>query len=215
MESPADFYARLLSGSEAGPGPRSFPQLPPAASRTQSAAASHEAGSRGASGRLLPASAARPTTDSTAGLGRNGGGTLESWDGGGGANADGLGRQVPAYSISQSNVGYKLLKKAGWSEEHGLGAGEQGRLQPVVPQMKADKKGIGVTIKKPSVDADKAKRKRKRVGGVRKKDDDDEVPESVEQRSERRKALAHAEKDKLKEQAIRQYLAYAFAPDNV
>lgn len=52
----------------------------------------------------------------------------------------------PRYQIGQSNIGYKLLKKAGWTEEKGLGAAEQGRLKPLEPQLKQDKRGIGADV---------------------------------------------------------------------
>ncbi|CAN6458600.1 unnamed protein product [Victoria cruziana] len=46
-------------------------------------------------------------------------------------------------TIDSSNVGFQLLKKCGWKEGTGLGALEQGRLQPVEAYVKNNKRGLG------------------------------------------------------------------------
>ncbi|XP_068640920.1 uncharacterized protein [Aristolochia californica] len=51
-------------------------------------------------------------------------------------------------AISSSNIGFKLLKKCGWKEGTGLGIAEQGRLEPLQPQVKKNKRGLGSEEKK-------------------------------------------------------------------
>ena len=45
--------------------------------------------------------------------------------------------------ISERNVGYKLLKSAGWKEGTGLGAREQGRLDPIQIKCRTAQEGLG------------------------------------------------------------------------
>ncbi|XP_055327561.1 G patch domain and ankyrin repeat-containing protein 1 homolog [Paramacrobiotus metropolitanus] len=49
----------------------------------------------------------------------------------------------PCFAMSQSNVGFRLMKKIGWDESKGLGAEEDGRWYPVRTIFKQDKKGLG------------------------------------------------------------------------
>ena len=58
-------------------------------------------------------------------------------------------RELPAYGIARSNVGFQLLQKAGWVEGTGLGAAEQGRPEPVLPSQKQGRLGLGRAPKKP------------------------------------------------------------------
>ncbi|XP_020581720.1 SURP and G-patch domain-containing protein 1-like protein [Phalaenopsis equestris] len=51
-------------------------------------------------------------------------------------------------ALDSSNIGFQLLKKSGWKEGTGLGASEQGRLEPIQTQVKKNKCGIGAEIKK-------------------------------------------------------------------
>ncbi|XP_062201624.1 uncharacterized protein LOC133904139 isoform X1 [Phragmites australis] len=46
-------------------------------------------------------------------------------------------------TIGSSNIGFQLLKKSGWKEGTGLGAQEQGRLEPVETRVKNNKRGLG------------------------------------------------------------------------
>ncbi|GAB4839667.1 hypothetical protein Ancab_029193 [Ancistrocladus abbreviatus] len=48
-----------------------------------------------------------------------------------------------AAAIDSSNIGFQLLKKHGWKEGSGLGASEQGRLEPVEAYFKKNKRGLG------------------------------------------------------------------------
>ena len=47
------------------------------------------------------------------------------------------------YGIARSNVGYRLLKKAGWTEGAGLGAQEQGVAEPVAAWQQKGNLGLG------------------------------------------------------------------------
>ncbi|MCO5584365.1 hypothetical protein L7F22_038291 [Adiantum nelumboides] len=49
-------------------------------------------------------------------------------------------------SLTASNVGFRLLQKAGWREGSGLGVSEQGRLEPVDVFVKNDKRGLGAKV---------------------------------------------------------------------
>ncbi|XP_066338366.1 uncharacterized protein [Miscanthus floridulus] len=52
-------------------------------------------------------------------------------------------------AIGSSNIGFQLLKKSGWKEGTGLGAQEQGRLEPVETRVKNNKRGLGSKEPKP------------------------------------------------------------------
>jgi len=49
-----------------------------------------------------------------------------------------------SYGIGHSNRGYQILKKAGWSETHGLGKHGEGRKYPIKTTLKCDQKGLGL-----------------------------------------------------------------------
>ncbi|XP_056693732.1 uncharacterized protein [Spinacia oleracea] len=46
-------------------------------------------------------------------------------------------------ALDSSNIGFQLLKKHGWKEGTGLGASQQGRLEPVETYVKKNKRGLG------------------------------------------------------------------------
>ncbi|KAJ1993596.1 hypothetical protein H4R33_000597 [Dimargaris cristalligena] len=46
-------------------------------------------------------------------------------------------------SCSSNNIGYRLLAKQGWVQGTGLGARRQGRLEPVIVDLKGDVLGLG------------------------------------------------------------------------
>lgn len=50
------------------------------------------------------------------------------------------------YGISKHNVGYQLLRKAGWKEGTGLGAQQQGRRQPLAPAAVQGQVGLGFQV---------------------------------------------------------------------
>jgi hypothetical protein len=58
---------------------------------------------------------------------------------------------VKSYGLGPSNKGYQMLKRKGWSENEGLGAQNQGRLDPVPTQLKRARAGIGGEAKQPRV----------------------------------------------------------------
>lgn len=51
------------------------------------------------------------------------------------------------YSIARTNVGFQLLKKAGWTEGSGLGAKEQGRAEPIATFQQKGNLGLGYAPK--------------------------------------------------------------------
>eukprot|EP00243_Klebsormidium_subtile_P013796 TRINITY_DN9363_c0_g1_i1.p1 TRINITY_DN9363_c0_g1~~TRINITY_DN9363_c0_g1_i1.p1 ORF type:complete len:304 (-),score=50.30 TRINITY_DN9363_c0_g1_i1:169-1080(-) len=145
-----------------------------------------------------------------------GGPSGQSADGGGqGVRVTGaLGAQdkrAPAYlmKIPEENIGYKMLKKAGWNENTGLGASGQGPLEPLKAHMKGDKRGIG---------ADKQAKQVPGVSSAKKRKD---APESGTSADRGKRQLTRAElkqkkeREKEKEEAIAKYIYRAFAPENV
>ncbi|KAL4420472.1 hypothetical protein ABPG75_010128 [Micractinium tetrahymenae] len=58
-------------------------------------------------------------------------------------------QEVVRYGIARSNVGFQLLKKAGWREGAGLGAQEQGMAEPVAPFQQKGNLGLGFAPKQP------------------------------------------------------------------
>lgn len=61
------------------------------------------------------------------------------------------GRRAPQegvrYGIARSNVGFQLLKKAGWTEGSGLGAKEQGMAEPLAAFQQKGNLGLGYAPK--------------------------------------------------------------------
>jgi hypothetical protein len=50
--------------------------------------------------------------------------------------------------LNESNLGYRMLQRAGWRYEHGLGAQEQGRRHPIRARIRPPRMGIGVKEKR-------------------------------------------------------------------
>lgn len=59
-------------------------------------------------------------------------------------------RTNPGFGISESNVGFKLMKKSGWDGVSGLGDGSTGKLFPVKTILKQDRKGLDMGDSKKS-----------------------------------------------------------------
>eukprot|EP00743_Colponemidia_sp_Colp-15_P008904 GILK01009715.1.p1 GENE.GILK01009715.1~~GILK01009715.1.p1 ORF type:complete len:217 (+),score=31.78 GILK01009715.1:42-692(+) len=53
-----------------------------------------------------------------------------------------------SYGISSTNKGFKMLQKHGWSRDEGLGAHQQGILEPLQPHEKHDRLGVGIPVPK-------------------------------------------------------------------
>ena len=53
-----------------------------------------------------------------------------------------------SYQIGSSNIGYKMLKEAGWSEDKGLGPKGRGQQYPIATILKNDRSGFGLQDKK-------------------------------------------------------------------
>ncbi|PKU77740.1 hypothetical protein MA16_Dca005572 [Dendrobium catenatum] len=45
-------------------------------------------------------------------------------------------------ALDSSNIGFQLLRKSGWKEGTGLGASEQGRLEPIQTKIKRISAGL-------------------------------------------------------------------------
>ena len=65
-------------------------------------------------------------------------------------------------SIKRSNKGFKMLAKMGWSEGGGLGKGEQGRVEPVLAEVRAERAGLGVDSATTSVQRSVGREQQKR-----------------------------------------------------
>ncbi|KAF8722538.1 hypothetical protein HU200_022366 [Digitaria exilis] len=112
-------------------------------------------------------------------------------------------------AIGSSNIGFQLLKKSGWKEGTGLGAQEQGRLEPVETRVKNNKRGIGSKEPKlkPKVEDDVEK--------------DPKKPKQEMQSKKRAKLAAkrirkmHEEEKRLKEKEFEMAFFREFWPDNV
>ncbi|KAI9003210.1 hypothetical protein BC832DRAFT_593285 [Gaertneriomyces semiglobifer] len=57
-------------------------------------------------------------------------------------------RRRGVYALNEDNIGFKLLRGAGWTPDTGLGAEEQGRLAPIRASMKQDRLGLGIRTKR-------------------------------------------------------------------
>lgn len=53
-------------------------------------------------------------------------------------------KKNPGFGISESNIGFKLMKKSGWDGVSGLGDDNMGKLFPVKTILKQDRKGLEV-----------------------------------------------------------------------
>ena len=66
--------------------------------------------------------------------------------------------------LDDRNVGFRLLKKAGWEEGSGLGASSQGPKEPL--QLPSQKGNEGLGFKTPNANVNKPSKKRKREDGL-------------------------------------------------
>jgi len=116
----------------------------------------------------------------------------------------------PPNKLSESNIGFQLLKKSGWNEGTGLGATEQGRLNPVEPQLKQDRLGIGAELKtKKRVKSSYEERQHRREASK-------DVAEDVKEKGlskKARKARAKAEREQ--QEALSKAFYREFWPENV
>ncbi|XP_074576009.1 uncharacterized protein LOC141832403 [Curcuma longa] len=111
-------------------------------------------------------------------------------------------------AIDSSNVGFKLLKKFGWKEGTGLGASEQGILEPISAFVKKNKRGIGAEKLKKKVEVQKdfeAKEKIKR----------DLQSNATKKQVSKRIRKMQQEEERIKEKEFEQAFFREFWPDNV
>ncbi|XP_020276299.1 PIN2/TERF1-interacting telomerase inhibitor 1 isoform X1 [Asparagus officinalis] len=112
-------------------------------------------------------------------------------------------------AIDSSNVGFQLLKKAGWKEGTGLGVSEQGRLEPLPTYVKTNKRGLGAektTEKNQLVKEPKTKKQAEHENLQSKK-----KPKSVSKRIRK----MQEEEERLKEKEFERAFFREFWPDNV
>ncbi|XP_075634700.1 G-patch domain-containing protein C1486.03 [Castanea sativa] len=114
-----------------------------------------------------------------------------------------------AVAIDSSNIGFQLLKKHGWKEGTGLGASQQGRLEPVQTYLKNNKRGLG---------ADKVKKTTKKphhTAASNEKNDQDHLPsKKCKTLSKRIRKMQELEKQ-LQEKEFERAFYREFWPDNV
>ncbi|CAL4934116.1 unnamed protein product [Urochloa decumbens] len=118
-------------------------------------------------------------------------------------------REEAMAAIGSSNIGFQLLKKSGWKEGTGLGAQEQGRLEPVETRVKNNKRGIGSKEPKPKPkvedDVEKDPKKPKQ----------DTKPKKRAKLAAKRIRKMHEEEKRLQEKEFEMAFFREFWPDNV
>ena len=97
--------------------------------------------------------------------------------------------------ISKDNVGYRMLKKAGWDESSGLGAHKQGITTPYVSAATMSARGIGFKSQEPPRQQQKKAKMEDRIAGGTTRNEEGHMT--------RQQAEAKRLKDKLLEDSIR------------
>lgn len=114
-------------------------------------------------------------------------------------------------TLPDSNIGFKLLKKSGWKEGSGLGISEQGRLNPLEPQFKSDRRGIGAK-------KDPKRKTRESTGQEPLLEDGLKTAKKATKKEKNLSKKARkmkAEEERMQEQAAEQQFFREFWPDNV
>lgn len=112
-------------------------------------------------------------------------------------------------AIDSSNIGFRLLKKHGWKEGTGLGASQQGRLEPIKTYLKNNKRGLGAdkitkTAKSPN---DTAASNQKNV--------QDQLPSKKRKAASKRIMKMQELEKQLQEKEFERAFYREFWPDNV
>ncbi|XP_021735497.1 G patch domain and ankyrin repeat-containing protein 1 homolog [Chenopodium quinoa] len=111
-------------------------------------------------------------------------------------------------ALNSSNIGFQLLKKHGWKEGTGLGASQQGRLEPVKTYVKKNKRGLG---------AEKWKKKTLQSSTTitsREKEKTEKMSKKEKALSKRVRKMLDEEKRR-QENEVRQAFFREFWPENV
>ncbi|KAE8100818.1 hypothetical protein FH972_018673 [Carpinus fangiana] len=114
-----------------------------------------------------------------------------------------------ASAIDSSNIGFQLLKKHGWKEGTGLGASEQGRLEPVQTYLKNNKRGLG---------ADKVKKTAKKPYDTAASNEEnvlDDLPSKKCKTLSKRIRKIQEQEKRLEEKEFERAFYREFWPDNV
>ncbi|CAM6087820.1 unnamed protein product [Calypogeia fissa] len=114
-------------------------------------------------------------------------------------------------TLPETNIGFKLLKKSGWKEGSGLGISEQGRLNPLEPQFKSDRRGIGAK-KNPKQNT------RGTAGHEPHIEDDGKTAKKATKKEKNLSKKARemkADEERMQEQSFEQQFYREFWPENV
>ncbi|KAJ8467900.1 hypothetical protein OPV22_030452 [Ensete ventricosum] len=111
-------------------------------------------------------------------------------------------------AIDSSNVGFKLLKKCGWKEGTGLGASEQGMLEPIPTLVKKNKRGIGADKTKKKVEVERD------LDAKMQNNHDMQSKKKNKQVSKRIRKMRE-EEERMKEKEFERAFFREFWPDNV
>lgn len=125
--------------------------------------------------------------------------------------------------LPRSNVGWKLLEKAGWKEGTGIGASKQGQLEPLQPDMRQGNVGLGYEkkgLKRKKVAGKEDNTKTKESGGgkvishhpgpSRELPPDELTEQDLETRVKRVKQVMQAEVDEKAEKSLARFVYSAF-----
>lgn len=123
--------------------------------------------------------------------------------------------------IASSNVGYQLLRKAGWQEGQGIGINQQGRPIPLSAYHQQARHGIGADTKPAkALRSDQNKLGRKRQAGASSEKGGTvmqkellpvpDVPEDPKIKRQRHQQILQAEADEAAGKAIQRYMYRAF-----
>ena len=127
----------------------------------------------------------------------------------------------PRLAIASSNVGYQLLKKAGWTEGQGIGLKEQGDQEPLQAHMQQGNLGLGFAkpqrpggkrnVSAPSADAAAGPAGLPPRQPPRALPPDELAEQSVEDKVKRVRQVMQAEADDEAGKAIARYIYSAFS----
>lgn len=130
--------------------------------------------------------------------------------------------------IHSSNLGYQLLQKHGWKEGRGLGASEQGRLDPIEAIGNQNKRGLGADQPKATVfygprervleeenSQDKEGSAKEEEPRAKKCEKLSQQPKKLRRRARRRMRKVQQLEQDLKDKEFRRAFYREFWPDNV
>jgi hypothetical protein len=133
-------------------------------------------------------------------------------------------RSAASPGLSRNNVGWRLLQKAGWKVGQGLGAQEQGRKEPLQPEICQGSAGLGYKVTKKRQrtatngaedTTDTSLQSEKRMQRQKAVDVDDPLAnEDIKTKVKRVKQVLEAEADQKVEKAIARMVYSAFKSED-